>query len=134
MFDALRMHWEEFRKAEPGSRFIAQHERRNHRHASTAGRVARLSLGVVITAAGLIAMPAPGPGMLIVVLGLSLLAHESSQVARFLDWAELKLRPLAAWGLRAWRGLPLIAKIAVCLLGLVLGAAAMFLSWHLMSD
>lgn len=127
MLEDLRQHWQSFRSARPGERFYVQYQRRHDPHASVLGRVLRLSLGVFVTAAGLVLMPAPGPGMLIVAVGLSLLAHESAQVARALDWAELRLRPPLRRALRAWRRLPWPAQLALVLAGLLLAIAGGYL-------
>jgi len=48
-------------------------------------------------------MLAPGPGILIFLVGALLVAEESLAAARLMDGADLRLRRLAAWGLTRWR-------------------------------
>ena len=58
--------------------------------------------GVVIILVGMFLLPAPGPGMLVVVIGAALTAQESFFVARALDSAEVSLRRMAARIRHAW--------------------------------
>lgn len=51
---------------------------------------------------GIVAVPGPGPGWLIVFLGLGLVAGEFRPIARFMDWAEVRLRRLARWAAGVW--------------------------------
>jgi hypothetical protein len=53
--------------------------------------------------AGLFFLLAPGPGLLIFLIGALLVAEESRTIARLLDGADLRLRRLAAWVLAHWR-------------------------------
>jgi hypothetical protein len=53
--------------------------------------------------AGIVLMPATGPGFLVVFVGAAMLAEESVIAARALDSAELKLRALHIRVRRAWR-------------------------------
>ena len=94
----------------------------------------RISVGVIgalVTAAGLVMVPAPGPGWLIVFFGLLILASEFEFAQRWLDFARrhvsrwnewilsqaLWVRGLVAlgtlvvvwavmWGYLAWNGVP----------------------------
>lgn len=88
-------------------------------------------VGSVVTVAGLIMVPAPGPGWVVVFLGLVILASEfefaqrwldfaKRQVGRWNDWvmnqpiwvrglvalATLVLVWLVLWAYFAWRGVP----------------------------
>ena len=49
----------------------------------------------MVVGGGLVAVPGPGPGWLIILLGLVMIAGESLSFARFADRAEIKLRRLA---------------------------------------
>ncbi len=51
--------------------------------------------GFLIVVGGIIAIPGPGPGWLIILLGLWMLAGELLFFARFMDRVEVKLRKLA---------------------------------------
>ena len=48
--------------------------------------------GAALIAAGLFMLVAPGPGILVLVAGCALVAEESHYMARFLDWAEVRIR------------------------------------------
>ena len=54
--------------------------------------------------AGIFFMLAPGPGVLIFLIGALLVAEESLTIARLMDGADLRLRRLAAWVSARWRG------------------------------
>jgi uncharacterized protein (TIGR02611 family) len=69
-------------------------------------------LGVALTVAGLLLVPLPGPGWLVVFAGLALLATEFAWARRVL---ELCRRQLAAW--TAWLGRQGAAVRAAVVLG-----------------
>ena len=90
----LKDDWQQFRSAKPGRRFIEQFETNQQERASKWIRLALITLGAVVVLIGLVALPAPGPGMLIVTAGLALLARESRWIAERLDVVEVKVRRL----------------------------------------
>lgn len=55
-------------------------------------RALRLMLGVLLCLVGLVFVPLPGPGFLVVAAGAATLAGESRRLAQRLDRAELWLR------------------------------------------
>ncbi len=78
-------------------------------------------VGAVVTIAGLIMVPAPGPGWLVVFAGLAILATEFSWAKRLLDFGRAKFKAWVRWmNLRPlWlRGVIGLAGLAflVCLL------------------
>lgn len=73
---------------------------------------------------GLIAVPGPGPGWLIILLGLGIVARESLFFARLLDLAEVRLRGLARRVAGIWRTSPAFVKILI-VLAIVACATAM---------
>jgi hypothetical protein len=77
-------------------------------------------------AAGIIFLPAPGPGTIIFFIGASLIAQESFLAARALDWTELRLRKLAAWSLGVWHHTSLMVKILLMLFAMALTGAVGF--------
>ena len=104
---------------------------RRNRATHLAWRVAVGVVGAVVTVAGLVMVPAPGPGWLVVFFGLLILASEFEVAQRWLDFARrhvsrwndwilaqaLWVRSLVAlgtilivwvvmWGYLAWRGVP----------------------------
>lgn len=56
------------------------------------GRLARVSAGWTLTFFGLVMMVTPGPGLLLLLPGISLLSAESRMVRRFIRrWREQRL-------------------------------------------
>ena len=55
-------------------------------------------VGILVIIMGLILVPLPGPGWLIVFFGLSILGLEFPPIQRFVAWVGSKVRPL-------WRSL-----------------------------
>ena len=72
-------------------------------------------LGVALTLGGLLLVPLPGPGWLVVLAGLAVLASEFEPARRLLDVVRRRLRAWTAWVAR--RGRTVRA-------GLALGTAA----------
>jgi hypothetical protein len=79
----------------PGERFLSLHDRRAQRAESLWRRVAGVSAGILLIAAGLFQLVVPGPGILVMILGAALLAREFASVARWMDSAELWCRRVA---------------------------------------
>jgi len=63
------------------------------------------ALGVAIVILGLILVPLPGPGWLIVFIGLTVLGSEFHWARRFTSWLRMQLAKFWYWfrGLRARR-------------------------------
>jgi uncharacterized protein (TIGR02611 family) len=57
-------------------------------------------VGAVITVGGLVLIPAPGPGWLIVFLGLAVLASEFEWASRLLDYAKHQVGRWTDWAQR----------------------------------
>lgn len=96
MIEGLKRDWHRLRTGKPGDRF--QGSQRAHaeaRHGKWA-RFVSLGGGALLIAVGIVALPAPGPGWLIIGLGAALIARESAMVARALDAIEVKLRKVLA--------------------------------------
>jgi uncharacterized protein (TIGR02611 family) len=117
--------------AESSSRRGPREVIRANRHAYLVYRIVVGVLGTAIIVLGLILVPLPGPGWLIVFAGLALLATEFTWAERLLhrgrvilerwtDWvkaqslpvrlglgaASLALVAASLWGYVAWRGVP----------------------------
>lgn len=84
--------WKSLWRDAPGQRFTRRYERLHAAGRNRSGRLWRWAVGIVLVILGIIWMPLPGPGFVLVSLGLALLAGESSRVARTLDRAELRVR------------------------------------------
>ena len=103
MVDHLKQRWQELIGGRPGKRFQDYYLRR---HSTGRGRLRKLlvmAVGTIIFAVGIFLLAAPGPGILLVLAGASMMAEESSHAARAFDMMELRIRRLARLAARAWR-------------------------------
>ncbi len=86
--------------------------------ARRAYRLAVGALGVAIVAVGLVLLPAPGPGWLIIFAGLAVLASEFEWAQRLLDFARRRVHEWTEWTKRQnvlVRALVVLAIIALVL-------------------
>ena len=105
MLDTLKHRWHLFAAVPPGQRFQAHFQRRQQtRPRELHRKILAIGGGILIMGAGIFFMLAPGPGVLIFLIGALLVAEESLAAARLMDRADLRLRRLAAWVLARWRG------------------------------
>ncbi|WP_218033116.1 PGPGW domain-containing protein [Brevifollis gellanilyticus] len=103
--------WREFLRGKPGRRFQDAHIRHMERgqHAQGLQRWLLVGLEALLMLAGLVMLVLPGPGLLVALAGLGLLAREFLGLARVLDRGELALhsaflRVRHWWRQRAPRG------------------------------
>ncbi|PLS77775.1 MAG: hypothetical protein CYG59_22040, partial [Chloroflexi bacterium] len=117
MVERTKQSWHAFKASDPGRRFQDRDNRRQdaeHGHWTT-GAVFNVMLGVAIAVAGLLLVPAPGPGWIITFLGLGLLGSEFAPLARALDWTEVKLRGATAWANDVWVQSSFVVKAVLVL-------------------
>lgn len=125
MLEQLKRQWERFREFPAGERFECHYERRQEHRGTPFKRALFIGGGLLIMAAGVFFLPAPGPGMLILLIGASLVAQESRVAARVLDWTELRLRTIASWAESRWHDAsPAIKVLLAVSVLVVLGAVA----------
>lgn len=103
MLERLKGSWARLRGDPPGERFQRRYERRHEGGTTPLRRWGSVGLGVVVVAAGIFFLPAPGPGTVILAVGAGLIAQESRRAARALDWTEVRIRRLLAWARDAYR-------------------------------
>jgi uncharacterized protein (TIGR02611 family) len=132
MLQQLRTHWRQLRRARPGERFRQQYERSRAAGRSTLRKVVFLGGGAAVLAAGIFFLPAPGPGILIVLVGAGMIAQESRTAARALDWAELRLRALAGAARQRWRRATVPVRLLLVLAALALAGAAAFGAYRIL--
>ena len=94
-------------------------------------RVLLIFLGAVLAVGSLFLAPLPGPGFATVFLGLAILAGEVLPAARFLDWAEVRLRRFAGFVRELWRA-SVLGKISVVLVSAICVAALLYLAYLLL--
>jgi uncharacterized protein (TIGR02611 family) len=90
----LKKEWRRFKSAKPGTRFTSQYESNQHARKHKWTRPAMITLGGLIVLVGIVALPAPGPGILVIAAGAALLARESRWIAEQLDRVELEARKM----------------------------------------
>jgi uncharacterized protein (TIGR02611 family) len=122
--DRIKAHWDDFKCGKPGKRFEERFRRRQRQGHNPLAKIVTIVAGLVLLMAGLVMIPAPGPGFLVVFPGAALIAEESYFAARLFDRIELKGRQTARNGTRAWKHAPPVLKAAVVALALVLAVAA----------
>jgi hypothetical protein len=105
VIDRFRQHWRDFEASKPGYRFQERYYR--HRQSGHGRFGFRRILNIVIGSALAIVSAffgwAPGPGLITFFLGLGMVAGELLFVAKFLDWAEVRLRKLAHPVIDVWK-------------------------------
>lgn len=131
MLRKLKKSWNELKDHEPGRRFQERYQRVHQRRQGGARKLLFIGGGVLVMAAGVFFLPAPGPGFLVLALGAGLLAQESLAAARALDWSEVRLRRLAAWGVQAWRGATVPAKGALVFAAILVAAGTAYVAYQL---
>ena len=94
MFESTQRQWQTLRSSPPGERFRCYHEQRLSGRSGTLRRWLMLTAGLILAVIGLIMLPAPGPGMLVLLVAACVMARESRSAADALDRAELAGRRL----------------------------------------
>ncbi|KXP01612.1 TIGR02611 family protein [Tsukamurella pseudospumae] len=106
---------------------------RSTRHGALVWRIAVGVIGGIVLACGIVAIPYPGPGWLIVFAGLGILATEFEWAHRLLRFARARYDRFAAWLSRQnilVKGAFALGTCAIVLATLwLLGAAAMIGGW-----
>ena len=88
--------------APAGRRFQRRYKRMLSRNQTVWGRLGRILASGLVALAGFAMLALPGPGILVIVLGLAMLAGEFSWMARWMDRCEVKLRDVWNAAERAW--------------------------------
>lgn len=126
--------WHTLKEDEPGKRFVHLYKKRreDRQGGFDWGRLAITTLGAVVSIAGVVFLAMPGPGLLVLALGLALMASESLALAKVLDWAESRIRPVALAALNRWQQIPPLRRKILTAITAVLGVASLslFLLWR----
>lgn len=93
-----------------------------------AWRVAVTLAGVAVIAAGIVLLPLPGPGWLVIFAGLGLLATEYEWAARLLRFARRYVEAWTRWALRQ----SLLVRALVGVGGLLFVGAILVACWWLL--
>jgi Putative transmembrane protein (PGPGW) len=121
MIGRAKRSWQLFTSSKPGDRFqVRYYYHRQSRHGrSSLSRIFNIVIGSVLVLFSVFFGWAPGPGTITLVIGLSMLGSEFLVVARFLDWAEVRLRKLAYLVESVWRS-SWVGKLVLVLVALIL--------------
>lgn len=136
MLEKTKQEWQHFKESKPGRRFKDRYLRLQGEGYGGLDlrRGLYLSVGIVLTLAGLFFMVAPGPGWIAFLVGLGIIASELWPVARFLDWAEAQSRRLLLQALKLWQDSGAAAKILISLTVVICVVAAGYGTYQLSSD
>ena len=126
MLDGLKNYWGELKQGEPGKRFQEQHRKKHRSGSSPWRKVLFIGGGILIIAAGIFFLPAPGPGWAVIFIGGALLAQESLPAAKVLDWIELRIRAVVQWALRLWQRAPAWLRAIYVLVALAITGAGLY--------
>lgn len=80
----------------------------------TVWRVAIAVAGAIVVVGGIVLLPLPGPGWLIIFAGIGIWATEFAWATRLLRWTRRQVQRLLGW----WSNLPRYSKtliVALCL-------------------
>lgn len=134
MIERTKQSWQAFRDSDPGRRFQDRYDRRQEAEHGRWDRwtVINIVLGGAIALAGLLLVPAPGPGWIITFVGLGLLGSEFALMARALDWIEVKIRGVAGWAKDVWDQSSLVVKALLVVAGVVSVAALGYGAYRLL--
>jgi uncharacterized protein (TIGR02611 family) len=116
--------------ARPGMRFQERFRRRQRQGHKPVTKFFSIVVGSVLVMTGVVLIPMPGPGFLVVLPGAALIAEESYFAARLFDGIELKGRHAGGAATRSWKHAPPLLKAAVAALVLVLAVAAAFAAYE----
>ena len=89
-------------------------------------RIGVFVLGLVVVVVGLLLIPFPGPGWLIVIGGLAIWATEFERAQRVLEFVKAKVRAWERWVKRQNPFVKLLAGLA----GLAFVAAVLWVTFH----
>ncbi|SOD74217.1 uncharacterized protein (TIGR02611 family) [Jatrophihabitans sp. GAS493] len=83
-------------------------------------------LGLLIILTGIVLLPLPGPGWVIIFLGLGVWATEFEWASRLLSFAREQVRRWTDWILRQ----PRVIQLLIGLLGILFLAAVIYGTWR----
>jgi len=131
MIARTKASWQLFKAGKPGYRFQDRYHHRQGAQAHQMKSVLLIFLGVVLAVGSLFLAPLPGPGFATVFLGLAILAGELRPAARFLDWAEVRLRRFARFVRELWRA-SVVGEISVVLVSAICVTALLYVAYLLL--
>ena len=131
MIARTKASWQRLKAGKPGHRFQDRYHHRQEAQGRQMKSVLLIFLGAVLAVGSLFLAPLPGPGFATVFLGLAILAGELRPAARFLDWAEVRLRRFARFVRGVWRA-SVVGMISVVLVSAICVAALLYVAYLLL--
>lgn len=113
-----------FSKSRPGKRFEDRYFRKRKSTQPVWRKILGPAVGLIIIVLGLILLPAPGPGIPVVLAGCALVAGSFLWMAKLLDRAELMLRSAATVSKNWWKRTSVTVRWAVVITTALLVLAA----------
>jgi Flp pilus assembly protein TadB len=92
MLEELKQNWQRFKAGLPGRRFQQQFRYRQQLRSGPVRRALFIVGGILVAAAGVFFLFAPGPGIVIFLVGAVVIARQSFFAARAFDRVEMQLR------------------------------------------
>jgi uncharacterized protein (TIGR02611 family) len=134
MIGRMKGGWQQFKRGRPGHRFQDRY-RRNQQSSSgrfSLRKILNIVGGSAIVLAGVFLLAAPGPGWLVLFVGLGMISGELLPVARSLDWAEVRLRWMARKARDLWRASPHVVRVLIIVVLLSCVAALAYGTYYLL--
>jgi hypothetical protein len=103
MLEDLKQNWQRFKAGLPGRRFQQQFRYWQQFRSGPIRRALIIAGGILVAAAGIFFLFAPGPGIIIFLLGAVVIARQSSLAARAFDRVEIQLRRFVKQSMGVWR-------------------------------
>jgi Flp pilus assembly protein TadB len=103
MLKDLKQNWRRFKAGPPGRRFQQQFRYRQQFRSGPVRKALIIAGGILVAAAGIFFLFAPGPGIIILLIGAVMIAQESFLAARAFDRIEIHLRRFLRQSLGRWR-------------------------------
>jgi len=123
----VKQEWKLFKDDRPGERFC--NHRRRMQHKPRGHSLIALALGILLVAGGVVLLFMPGPGSVLIVFGMALIASHSKKLSALMDRTEPRLRHLAHRTVRWWKALPRGVKLLFIVAAASLVAAALLFMW-----
>ncbi len=123
-FASLRDEWHAFRKSRPGERFEDRYCRKLKAGHTVWRKALSPVIGLMMIAIGLFLLPAPGPGLPVVMISIAIVAEQFLWAARVLDRCEPPLRTAISAAVGWWQHASAQLRRVVALITGLLALAA----------
>ena len=112
--------WQTIKKHPPGKRFELLFRHRRQSRPGLIKKIIFIGGGIFFLISGIVFLPTPIPGIILLFIGCSLIAQESLIAARILDLLEIRVRNMVSNSTSVWYRSSLGLKIILSLFALSL--------------